>query len=218
MSKRRVLVVGAVAAVLCAIFVFINSAYTNRFRLTIEVDTPDGLKSGSSVIETRAWEGNWGPMEARGVRADARGEAVYVDMGGGKHVIAVLGWGPRGEDQDKTFGLTRAALAPGRHVDWKEEHKLKGKGDLPPVYVPTLVTFADVNDPKTARVVQPDEFAQVFGPGVRFVRARIETTDDAISTDIVNKLPMLTTHRDWMRRAYSDPARFVPQYHLFRRS
>jgi hypothetical protein len=121
------------------------------------------------VIETRSWESTWGPTEARGVRADAHGEAVYVDLGDGKHVIGILGWGPKGGDQDKIFGLTRAALAPGRYVNWKDEYKLKGKGDLPPDYVPTFVTFAEVNDPKTARIVQPDEFAQVFGPSVRFV-------------------------------------------------
>ena len=190
-SGRRVLVIGAIVA-LVFVFVFAGSTYRNRFRLTIEVETPDGLKSGSSVIETRFWEsGNWGTLEARGVRADARGEAVYVDLGRGKYVIGILGWGPKGEDQNKISGLTRAALAPGQHVDWKDEYKLKGRGDLPPGYVPALVTFADLNDPKTARVVRPDELAQVFGPGVRFVRAGIETTSGPITRTIKSHLRWL---------------------------
>jgi hypothetical protein len=50
---------------------YTQPAYTHRFGLTIEVQTPHGLRSGSSVIETSAWEsGNWGPIEARGIRRD----------------------------------------------------------------------------------------------------------------------------------------------------
>ena len=49
-------------------------------------------------------------------------------------------------------------------MSWRDEYKLKGKGNLPSSYVPTFVTFSDLNDPKTARVVRPDQFEQVFGP------------------------------------------------------
>ena len=86
--------------------------YTNRFRLTIEVQTPDGIRSGSSVIETTFFKsGDWGPVEARGVRTQAKGEAIFVDLGHGKNLLAILGFGPSGTDGRKIFGLTRAALA-----------------------------------------------------------------------------------------------------------
>ena len=207
------LVIGAFVA-----YQLLFANYTNRFRLTIEVDTPDGIKSGSSVIQTWFYEsGNWGPVEARGVRAEARGEAVFVDLGHARHVIGVLGWSANGQDQDRIYGLTRAALAPGKRVDWKDEYKLKGKGDLPVNYVPTLVTFADINDPKTVRVVPPADFESVFGPGVRFRSASVETTDDPVTRKISEKLPLLTSHADEMRKAYSETSRFVAQYHLFMR-
>jgi len=62
--------------------------YTNRFRLTIEVQTPDGIRSGSSVIETTFFKsGDWGPVEARGVRTQAKGEAIFVDLGHGKRAL-----------------------------------------------------------------------------------------------------------------------------------
>ena len=192
--------------------------YTNRFRLIIEIETPDGLKTGSSVIQTRFWaSGCWLP-EACGLRTEAHGEAVFIDLGHGKNLVAILGWGPTGADQEKLFHLTRVALAPARDVNWKDEYKLKGRGDLPPAYVPTLVTFADLNDPKTARVVRPDQFAQVFGPGVHFKRAWIETTSDPVTNEIVAKVPMLTTHRETLRRMLSVPRKFTPQYHLFVRN
>jgi hypothetical protein len=173
-------------------------AYTSRFRLTIEVETPDGLKTGSSVIQTRFWaSGCWLP-EACGLRTEAHGEAVFVDLGHGKNLVAILGWGPTGVDQEKLYELTRVALAPGRNVNWKDEHELKGKGDLPPAYVPTFVTFSDLNDPKTARVVRPDQFEQVFGPGVRFKRAWIETTNDPITRKIEQILPWLRSQKGYL--------------------
>ncbi len=43
-------------------------------------------------------------------------------------------------------------------------------GDL----VPTLITFADLKDPKTARVVTLDGFEAAFGAGYRFRSASIE--------------------------------------------
>src|SRR5258707_8743277 len=80
------LIIGALVA-----YQFLFANYTNRFRLTIEVDTPNGIKSGSSVIQTWFYEsGNWGPVEAGGVRTKARGEAVYVDLGHDWYVVGIL--------------------------------------------------------------------------------------------------------------------------------
>ncbi|MBX9829242.1 MAG: hypothetical protein K2Y27_30180 [Xanthobacteraceae bacterium] len=171
---------------------FIFPEYTNRFRLVIEVETPEGLKSGSSVIQTSFWEsGGWGPVEARGVRGEAKGEAVFVDLGKGQFVIGILGWGAKGQDQDKIFGLTRAALARGKKVAWRDEYKLKGRGDLPQEYVPTFVTFSDRKLPVTVSVVERDDFERAFRPGVRFRRAFLETTDAPISRTLAAKLPWL---------------------------
>src|SRR5690348_16780515 len=61
--------------------VWAGNSVVSRFRLTVEVMTPEGLKTGSSVIETRSWESNWGTPETRGVRSDAKGQAVFVDLG-----------------------------------------------------------------------------------------------------------------------------------------
>jgi hypothetical protein len=61
-----------------------------RFRLSLEIDTPTGLKSGSSVITASFQETSWGLPEATGVRSYLRGEAVFVDLGGGKSVIMLL--------------------------------------------------------------------------------------------------------------------------------
>ena len=56
---------------------------TIRYRITVEVDTPRGLRTGSSVWQVKALEGL--PMSNSGVNYEIEGEAVAVDLpGGGK--------------------------------------------------------------------------------------------------------------------------------------
>lgn len=65
--------------------------------------------------------------------------------------------------------------------------------------LPTLVTFTDLNDPMSVRVVDPDGFEQAFGPGVRFKRAFIEMTNDQVTRGIEKKLPWWGIKFDDMR-------------------
>ncbi|MCC6780859.1 MAG: hypothetical protein IT537_30155 [Hyphomicrobiales bacterium] len=51
-----------------------------RYELTLSVDTPEGVKTGFSVVEVDAWDV---VIPARGTMSRARGEAVYVDLGKG---------------------------------------------------------------------------------------------------------------------------------------
>ena len=52
---------------------------TYRYRMTVEVETPEGLRTGSSVIEVRTRQGPGFPgPEAAGIATDVRGEAVAV--------------------------------------------------------------------------------------------------------------------------------------------
>ena len=184
--------------------------YIYRYRLTIEVDTPQGLKSGSSVIETTVQDDteSWGPREARLVRSTTKGEAVFVDLGSSRQVIALLAMGPSGVDDPDFTNLVptlfqRRALEEMR--SWQER---KGQFTLPSNLVPTLVTFADLNDPNTARVLRPDELEAVLGPGVQFRRAWIEMTGDPVTRGVEKKLPWLAgfkgysggqLHPDWLR-------------------
>jgi hypothetical protein len=184
---------GAIAILVGAsflLYLYTQPAYTHRFRLTIEVQTPDGLRSGSSVIETSAWEsGNWGPTEARGIRRDFKGRAVFVDLGGGRNLVALLAFGPQGTDQSKLFRLVGAALAPGRSIDWKDEYRLNGTGALSREYTPTLITFADLANPRTAALVDPADFGKTFGSRFTFRQALLTTTSESASEGIGKILP-----------------------------
>lgn len=192
--------------------------YTHRFRLGIEVDTPNGVVSNSSVIEvTKIEKADWTPT-LPGVVSRVHGEAVFFDLGEGRNVIAILGFGPTGSE-DRIASLTHIAFLPGRpKLQIEDIPKLTGSVELTGNLIPTLVTFENLNDPATARVVRSEEVEQVFGPGFRFRRAWIEMTSDSVTRGIEQKLPMLTIHREWIWRLYSEPTKFTPHYHLFTRS
>lgn len=62
-----------------------------RYRLTVEVDTPEGLRTGSSVIEVRtAIESDKAIPTPGAFRTQARGEAVAVDLGSRGVLFALL--------------------------------------------------------------------------------------------------------------------------------
>ena len=188
---KRAGIVALLAGLAFVLYLCTQPAYTHRFRLTIEVETPDGIKTGSSVIETSAWEsGNWGPIEARGIRRDFKGRAVFVDLGQGRNLVALLGFGPIGADQHKLFSITRAALASGEKTDdWNEEFRLKGRCVLSNDYVPALATFKNLNDPASAVRVESSDIANIFGPGFAFRQAFLETTNESVSGNIEKILP-----------------------------
>ena len=61
-----------------------------RYKLIAEVQTPDGLKTGSSVLEV-TYSPQWGPLVQGGRYDTLLGEATYVDLGHGKNLFMTLG-------------------------------------------------------------------------------------------------------------------------------
>src|SRR6476619_11404 len=59
-----------------------------RYKLMLSVDTPEGVKSGFSVVEVNARKVT---LPERGTLSAATGEAVYVDLGeGARPIVAVM--------------------------------------------------------------------------------------------------------------------------------
>ncbi len=93
MSNPRL--IGWGVAALCVIAVigsgFFNSSLpTYRYRLTVEVDTPKGLKSGSGVVEVHTTEqGSWNIDSPGLISTEVYGEAVAVDLPSGSTLFAV---------------------------------------------------------------------------------------------------------------------------------
>lgn len=191
-------------------------AYTYRFRLSIAVEVGGETKVASSVIEVRVITQPLSPVVSP-IRNEISGEAAFLDLGAKGNVVVLLGCNPGGTE-DCVGTLVPNEFGIGGVENLARLETLRGSRELFGTHVPTLVTFRDLNDPKSGRVVPTDKFQQIFGPDVHFKRMWIEMTKDPVTRGIEQKMPMLISHRDPMRSAYSEPTKFTAQYHLFTRS
>ena len=57
----------------------------HKYRLTVEVETPEGIKSASGVVAVHPDR-----SYSRGGHTRTVGDAVFVDLGGGKNLVALL--------------------------------------------------------------------------------------------------------------------------------
>src|SRR5712692_5570237 len=134
----------------------------HKYRLTVEVQTPEGVKSSSGVMAVHPDR-----SYSRGGHTLTRGDAVFVDLGGGKNLVALLA-----HIDDKSVDLDgvnyvalRAYNAAGRKVSFNEMNRATGAVPVKGALIPILVTFTDPGDPGTARTVPPDELEARLGKG-----------------------------------------------------
>lgn len=187
---------------------------TIRYRMTVEVETPQGLRTGSSVIET-SFQGEPRIGDSGGLNAKARGEAVAVDLPGGV-LFALLA--NRKSGPDYPIYLLDNALRNGVVIpplsrtyqggEWKgqqdEAKRVKPSITLTAADYPMMVRFADIRYPKSVEAVEPDNLAASFGAGVRLKRIVVQLTDDPVTTGIEKRLGWLD-HLDDFRTDPSNP-------------
>jgi hypothetical protein len=136
----------------------------HKYRLTVEVETPDGRKSASGVMAVHPDR-----SYSRGGHTKTVGDAVYVDLGGGKNLVALLAHIDKNLELD---GINYVALraynaAAGKRVSFNEMNRQTGIVPVTGALVPVLVTFADPANPGTARHVSPDDAEAALGKGYR---------------------------------------------------
>ncbi len=104
-----------IVAIIVAIVGFISLAYptyTHRYRLTIEISTPKGTKIGSGVIEAARRDNGWFPISPNRYQYLLRGDAIFVDLGDGKNVVALLAHGRFGETSEMTNSRFKLTATP----------------------------------------------------------------------------------------------------------
>ena len=221
MTSRRAFTIGLATSTLLALpacGVLGRSLPTYRYRLTVEVDTPEGLKSGSSVIEVRTEVADRAILpDAKTLDIQVTGEAVTVDLGQRGLLFALLqseervGWAggvmelvtprPKGGPHKDAYANWHAAMTAntGRHVLPRyapQVYSPPGPPDKPgdpPRDYPLLVRFRDVADPTTVERVDPDDLAKSFGPDVKLRKITVELTENAVTTEIEKRLGWLPT-------------------------
>jgi hypothetical protein len=166
--------------------------YIYRYRMTVEVEVDGTVRSGASVIEVTLKKRPRITPESLSVVPFVKGDAVFVDLGGGRNVIALLASGPIANYIDNPVFLVPMLFGlPGGDLDLVKYSGLQGRRDLTAQLLPTFVTFSDLSEPKSARVVPSNEFERMFGLGVRFRGAWIEMTNEPVTRGIETKLSWL---------------------------
>ncbi|MDG6078622.1 hypothetical protein E3U23_05375 [Erythrobacter litoralis] len=218
-------IVGAVLAVAilagCG-FLGLDPTPDYRYRLTVEVDTPQGLRSGSSVIEVETDVASATTIPSPGsVSHRVRGEAVAVDLPDGRTLFALLRSGTDADWASRVMSM----LAPDPPDDVEDRFQarfdnllaLEGKLTLPRMWPPVghleersaypmLVTFGDIAVPTSVTEVDPDDLAATFGEDYALRRITVELTDAPVTTGIEKRLGWLPNYFDKMldgRRLHS---------------
>ena len=134
----------------------------HKYRVAVEVETPEGVKSASGVLAVHPDRGY-----SRHGSTLTKGDAVVVDLGGGKNLIALLAHlDDKGLELDgMNFVALRAFNAAGRKTTFNAMNQMTGTAPVAGALVPVLAAFSDINDPTTMRVVKPDDLAATYGKG-----------------------------------------------------
>jgi hypothetical protein len=195
-----------ILAIICFIIAGVSigfPTYTHRYRLTVDIDTPDGVRSGSSVFEVARKDVRWILIAQGRYEFRVRGAAAFVDLGNGRNVVALLATGRTAQNTDQIVSLGIEAYG---HYKWDEDAwagrlQMSGPVELKPPLVPTMVTLSDTADERTARVIYAtetretndgrtgsrrtptvavDDFTNVFGEGVGLRSVRIESVSEGL--------------------------------------
>lgn len=204
-------------ATLCvAVYTAWSIAYpsgTWRYKLTVEIETPEGIKTGSAVREVHAESGPQILPDANPVYTTMRGESVVVDLGARGQVFALLKTYRDGIDGgfliiNRAYPFTGDPIARVRYYDTLLTDPVTLTAEL----YPMLVRFRDPQDPRTVEnlldisacpepnphpmrfCLKNDHFAEAFGDGVKLKSVTIALTDQPVTTGVVERyLPWIAT-------------------------
>lgn len=185
-----------------------------RYKVTVEIETPEGLKTGSAVRQVDVYL-QYNVVGAKSTILKVKGEAVAVDLGKRGVLFAVMG-------TDDYYTVFQKFPIPGQPpgaggtlpegIKYYSQLK-EGKAVLEPEQYPRLVRFRDMNDPKTVELVLEtggcermnaighcasgefkvlaDRFEEFFGEGVKLRNITIEMTGEPVTWDIDKYLSWL---------------------------
>ena len=183
----------------------------HKYQLTIEVQTPGGVKSASGVMAVNMGK-DGGILPEAGGSIGMNGDALFVDLGSGRNLIVALAHGANAANFD---GMSRLAMnafaAAGQKVQFKDVNRLKGKVEVHGDLIPTLVTSTDLVDPKAAQVIDPSKIEATFGNGFHLNRVIIEMVPlrlwpldfggplgEPVTRGIETKLPWVTSVKGYL--------------------
>jgi hypothetical protein len=174
--------------------------------VTLTVETPNGLRTGSAVQEVVWHESpSWLKIGDSGgwFSNELHGEAVVVEVAPNRYLFALL----KNYDDpaaNKVFRpphLKNQPNRPDRRVEIRAENEAieasRETRDIPRPAFPTLVTFEDLKDPSTAKEVAPDQLEQAFGRGYSLRSIQLTITAETKTSGRVHQVLGSTFAENW---------------------
>lgn len=168
--------------------------YKFRFRTTVEVDTPQGLRSGSGVMEISAAMATFKLPDSHAVDFRFKAETVAIDLPGGVLFMLVSGL-----PSARPFGALAIDTIAGGHpreqrlVDFVGElgrkESLGRSAAMATEDYPGFVHFRDIRNARTIDFVDPTDLSKTFGLGVKMRRILLTVVDEPITRGTTKRLP-----------------------------
>lgn len=194
MSKKN-LIIGAALLIFLGLIGWFNWFYVSgtwRYKMTVVVETPEGIKTGYAVREIANSQIkpdlNFPHVRSYG---RAHGEAVVVDMGPRGKLFALLSNRRQGIDHYKyIFYKYFNSKINFDGIVALNKMPLGAKAILQPRDYPSLVAFKDLNDPNSIVLVYDESdvedgtintIEENFGVGVRLKEISVELVDDPVT-------------------------------------
>lgn len=207
------------AAVAYGAYLLAFPQYTHRFWVTINIDDNGTPKAGSGIITVTDQNVNALLVNQKAWNVSARGPAPWVDLGNkGIIAVAVHAHYPVEYEPLPYSGewLSFVAYFGAKHHDPKNTKanidaisQQIGSRQLRTDQMPEFIWIADPNDPASARLVPPDQFSEVIGPGIQLSSVSVEITNEGADNSLYEKLPWLSAmERDHYWNLKFVPARF----------
>lgn len=162
-----------------------------RYKMTVVVDTPEGIKAGSAVREVRnsASRIDIGGTPESTNPAMGVGEAVIVDLGKRGKLFALMSGGRGGPTSHTrilyyTFG---GGTSFGGIRALNHEARVGRLEVLKHQDYPTLVRFKNPDDPMSVEAVDYRNLSKSFGQDVRLKEITIEIVDEPVTWGNVDK-------------------------------
>ena len=163
-----------------------------RYKITVNVQTPEGIKSGSTVRLVKDQERKYQMINLPESTSPPSiyGEAVVVDLGAKGKLFGLINSNSYRELFAATpHGTSGSATIEGinyyNSLEVGNKYYLKIKG-----YWPDFVMFEDLSDPMSVKAVNKENISEQLGAGYSIKNVEIEITDKELKCNILKQVPV----------------------------